>query len=221
MTHLYLLDANLAHTSPPAAWQGGLLLQQQAILSSYSSLKRQREYLTSRLFLNYILKTYYPDLELSNYIDTAFGPVISGIKLSLSHSHQAIAIAVSQGAVGVDIEQRRPRTNLNELAELFMTPSELDSFELEESDHKLDRFYHLWTAKEALYKSLSLEQQQALSLQALSVTYPEAYQRHLWIENCFDQGYCVALSASDTEPCSRLTFDIKATDSACSFSLKG
>ena len=74
-----------------------------------------------------------------------------GICFNLSHSGNTVAIALSECEIGVDIEEVRP-ANLR-IAERYFAESDRRYLALaaDEQD-KLNRFFALWTAKEAYLK---------------------------------------------------------------------
>lgn len=82
----------------------------------------------------------------------------SGLYVSLAHSAQLVAAAVSHRPVGIDCEQVRP-IRLN-LTRLVCTPRELEQLlqgaplpeGLCRDEAMLDRFFRIWTAKEAYFK---------------------------------------------------------------------
>lgn len=79
----------------------------------------------------------------------------SDLHLSLSHSHGLVACAVASQPVGVDIEvlTRKPRSSLNELAELACTPlqrEQLNAIADEQQRHL--QFMQWWSLKEAWFK---------------------------------------------------------------------
>ena len=77
------------------------------------------------------------------------------ISFSVSHGggHGLIALA-PEGRLGVDVEERVPRRDLDELTRTVLGPGELAEFALARESHKLHLFYNLWTIKEALVKAL-------------------------------------------------------------------
>lgn len=84
--------------------------------------------------------------------------------LSLSHSKGHITLALHNTPVGVDIEHRRQRANLPQLAEMICSPMELQHLDIA-SD--CGEFYRLWCRKEAWYKLLPAHDQQTTSLSEL------------------------------------------------------
>ena len=77
------------------------------------------------------------------------------VSFNVSHagSHGLIALAAA-GRLGVDIEERVPKRNLDALIEAVMSPEEQVEFAALRGGEKLRLFYRLWTFKEALIKAL-------------------------------------------------------------------
>lgn len=82
-------------------------------------------------------------------------PEVNGIKFSLSHTEgQALLGITLLRNIGIDIERMRPIERLNDLVERFLSKDEkLDVFDAEDS---LERFFKIWTAKEALAKATGI-----------------------------------------------------------------
>jgi len=78
--------------------------------------------------------------------------------LSLSHSggHAVCASAPQGGKLGVDLERVRPREVLR-LAEWVCAPAEQEALTGLEGAAQLERFYLLWTLKEAFIKAAGLD----------------------------------------------------------------
>lgn len=113
--------------------------------------------------LKKILGSYYSiPPEKVNLITNQFGkPVISTddcpeIKFNLSHSGEMIIYAFSLNEeVGIDIENIDPSINHLEIAEHYFTKYEV--YYLKESINKeqlVNRFFRIWTRKEALIKAI-------------------------------------------------------------------
>ena len=77
------------------------------------------------------------------------------ISFNVSHGggHGLIALA-PEGRLGVDVEERVPRRDLDGLIGTVLGPGERAEFALTRGSHKLHLFYSLWTVKEALVKAL-------------------------------------------------------------------
>ena len=77
------------------------------------------------------------------------------VSFSVSHSgrHGLLALA-GQGRLGVDVEERAPRRDLDALIEAVLAPGERAEVEAAGGYARIARFYTLWTIKEALVKAL-------------------------------------------------------------------
>lgn len=75
--------------------------------------------------------------------------------LSHSHNHGLIALAPT-GRLGVDIEDRISRDDLDELAESVLGPSEQRDFAGLHESRRTHFFFRMWTLKEALIKALGV-----------------------------------------------------------------
>lgn len=131
-------------------------------LQRTTSIKKQKEFLQSRLLMRHALAQTF-DLDEAQWHFTECPdrpPVISnlpdGTFYSLSHSNGLICFAIANCSVGVDLECIRLRKNLRELADAFMSPEEIS---LLESGHAQTIFYRIWSAKEAYYKALPAQEQ--------------------------------------------------------------
>ena len=87
-------------------------------------------------------------------------PIAQNLHISISHSHDYVACAVSKTPIGIDIEKISPINlkvakrfcNKTELKYIFgKAPSDDDLVYTERCD-LLQRFYEVWTAKEAFCK---------------------------------------------------------------------
>jgi 4'-phosphopantetheinyl transferase len=80
----------------------------------------------------------------------------TGLSFNVSHSGGLAVFAIANGLeVGVDIEEIHPVSDLEATASIFLSPDELAEFEaLPTNGKKLERFFMLWTCKEAVLKAL-------------------------------------------------------------------
>lgn len=81
--------------------------------------------------------------------------VAASVAFNVSHSgrHGLIALA-PKGRVGVDVEERSSNRNLDVCIRLLFAPDEQAEFENASGQGKVERFYRLWTMKEALIKAV-------------------------------------------------------------------
>ena len=77
------------------------------------------------------------------------------VSFNVSHSgkHGLIALA-PQGRLGVDVEERITRLDLDGMSEMVFSPGELVDFKTTHGREKRHLFFTLWTLKEALIKAL-------------------------------------------------------------------
>lgn len=74
------------------------------------------------------------------------------IHISLSHSRDICMLAVSDGPVGIDVENWRAQ--LNRVAAKFLTPAEMEMLGKLPDEQARERFLlKAWTAKEATFKA--------------------------------------------------------------------
>ena len=76
-----------------------------------------------------------------------------GFNVSHSGRHGLIAIDGHE-RIGVDVEERRPREDLEGIGRLVFTPAEQRLLERAGERDKPDQFYRLWSLKEALIKAI-------------------------------------------------------------------
>jgi 4'-phosphopantetheinyl transferase len=77
-----------------------------------------------------------------------------GISFNMSHSEGLAVYAIVQGSeVGVDIEEFHPINDLEATASIFLSADELSEFKAVPSAEKLERFFNLWTSREAILKA--------------------------------------------------------------------
>jgi 4'-phosphopantetheinyl transferase len=88
---------------------------------------------------------------------------------SLSHTHGMVACAVTKGAdVGVDVECIDRQVDAADIAARFFAPAESADLTRLGEEARRDRFFDLWTLKEALVKALGVGM--AMSVGSLAFT---------------------------------------------------
>jgi 4'-phosphopantetheinyl transferase len=124
-------------------------------------------------------------------------PVVVGhpLTFSLSHSHTLGVLAMSPdgAAIGVDVEQLRPRRHLDRLAARTMTAAELGAWGARPEAQQLRAFLDVWARKEAYLKALGLGLAADLRTTEL--------QQDDWTIAAIDaaSGYCAALAVDEPE----------------------
>ena len=84
-------------------------------------------------------------------VDTSLAPISFNVRHSGRHGLIAFA---PEGRLGVDIEERAPRRNLEGLIESAFGPGEQSDMKLAHGHQKIDLFFRLRTIKEALIKAV-------------------------------------------------------------------
>ena len=82
------------------------------------------------------------------------GGLKAKLSFNVSHSGGLVVFAIANGfEVGVDIEEIHPISDLEATASIFLSADDLADLEALPTDRKLERFFTLWTCKEALLKA--------------------------------------------------------------------
>jgi 4'-phosphopantetheinyl transferase len=86
-------------------------------------------------------------------------PDAAGVSFSLSHTRDLVVCGLADAAagIGVDVEQRRPRASATVIADRFFCPEEARALAHTPAPRRSDRFWALWTLKEALVKAAGLD----------------------------------------------------------------
>ena len=102
------------------------------------------------------------------------GGVAASVAFNVSHSgrHGLIALA-REGRIGVDVEDRAAKRDLDGYIRLLFAPGERDALEAASGSRKVVLFYSLWTMKEALVKAVGA----GLSMDTAKFEIPPAMVR--------------------------------------------
>jgi len=77
------------------------------------------------------------------------------LSFNVSHAGSLEIFVIANGfEVGVDVEEIRPISDLEATASIIMSEAELAEFKRLPASMKLDRFFTMWTCKEAILKAL-------------------------------------------------------------------
>ncbi len=133
--------------------------------------KRQISYLLSRALLLHVLQNYYqlPTLPEFTYSDHGRPYFLnSNISFNLTHTDHFLGLVITRGnhPLGIDIETIKPRRNFVGLLQRTFTTTEIQwileftkepTFPLQDplllSPKAIERFFLLWSAKEAYLKA--------------------------------------------------------------------
>jgi 4'-phosphopantetheinyl transferase len=76
------------------------------------------------------------------------------LSFNVSHSEGLAVYAIANGfEIGVDVEKIHPVTDPEAAASIFLSPDELTEYMSFPANGKLERFFTLWTSKEAILKA--------------------------------------------------------------------
>jgi 4'-phosphopantetheinyl transferase len=124
--------------------------------------KHRHQYLVTRALVRTTLSHYYNIINPGQwlFIKNHYGkPAIGNninlpLQFNLSHSEGMIVMAVTlMNAVGVDIEWTLRNGQSVEIAEKFFSPEEVAQLYKLPEQHQRERFFELWTLKEAYIKA--------------------------------------------------------------------
>ena len=74
---------------------------------------------------------------------------------NVAHSHERTLLAIAQtGLLGVDVEHVNTQRDALKVAQRFFAHEEIAAMEELDAQERIDRFYALWTGKEAYVKAL-------------------------------------------------------------------
>ena len=128
--------------------------------------KHRHQYLVARALVRSVLSRYSADIAPKEWVfeKNQYGkPFITKVQLklplkfNLSHTDNMILLAVSLGnEVGVDVEPLSRNTHVLELASNIFTPDEYQQLLNLPDEHQKDRFFDLWTLKEAYIKACGM-----------------------------------------------------------------
>ena len=138
--------------------------------------------------------------------DALLRGVPAPIHFSVSHCgrHGLIALA-REGRIGVDVEERIPRRDLDALIAAVLAPAERAEVEAADGPRRTRMFYRLWTVKEALVKALgeglhrhpaSLEVPPALRRGGIAAEFRFPHQSAVtwWVEDLGNERFAAAVA---------------------------
>ena len=119
------------------------------------SPSRHASFMAGRSLLAVWCQLHYGCSELPEMVMGPHGrpafrdPLLPGF--SISHSGDWLWLALGEPSLGLDVEQHRPRRNLDKLMAHVLSPLELAW--VSSQDDELGAFYRLWTLREAVLKA--------------------------------------------------------------------
>lgn len=129
----------------------------------FVSMRKRQEYLFSRLLSRFVLARYMqlPLAEIE-YVKNAHGkpclaPTLSSnVHFNVSHSADIIAVAVALSDVGLDVEKKGSRRNIEAIASRYFSKTLSAEFEKRPIVEKIDFFFCYWTLLEAVTKCVGV-----------------------------------------------------------------
>ena len=119
------------------------------------------KYVLSHGLLRYLLSLYAERKPQEiQYLVNQFGkPFLKddncALQFNMSHSKDYAAYIIAlEDQVGIDIEWKDRDTNIQEIFELVLSPTEVTNFNQLSSEEKFHEFYDIWTKKEAIIKAI-------------------------------------------------------------------
>lgn len=166
----------------------------------------QEAFLVRRVLLKTILGAYLGlspgDITVTeaegrkpSLVDQTRGP----LEFSVTRSGRAIAFAFSQHPIGIDLEVVQSFPDIDELLGTCCTPQEADALRRETTSQFWERFFQLWTGKEAVAKALGL----GLSLDFSTFALPDGphdFQNPAVITGLDPEGRCLWLGTQRIDP---------------------
>jgi 4'-phosphopantetheinyl transferase len=149
--HIYYADGRSLTEEIAAAL---VTAEDRRRLDAAMHARRRTEYLLGRALLRHALERVTGRAAASfgiRELPSGKPECVAGPAISLSHSGEFAICAVAElGAVGIDVETRRPRTELSVIAERYFTAAEARWIAADPDA----RFRMLWVLKEAYLKAL-------------------------------------------------------------------
>jgi 4'-phosphopantetheinyl transferase len=159
-TVLYLVHTDSYSSSEISSFQKLLSLQEQEKASRFRFLKDQHSYIVTHAMLRKILGNYLNSEPAKiEFVSNDFGkPSLaekhSKIDFNLSHRSGLSVLAFSpKSEIGVDVEKIDAEFDFNRIAKAHFSVAE-NIFIHEIQEETRERFYTVWTRKEALLKAI-------------------------------------------------------------------
>ena len=129
-------------------------------------IRDRRRYVVTRALVRVVLSRYAPPSPSAwRFLENRYGRpgIVNGgeieraLSFNLSHAADLILLAVTcRRSVGVDIEAVRERLISMGVAERFFSSSEIDALQAMPLEARTERFFALWTLKEAYVKARAM-----------------------------------------------------------------
>lgn len=167
----------------------GLLARYRGLLNGEERIQQRRfllgrnrhQYLVTRALVRCVLAEYLPEIpaEELTFERNEYGkpcvnnsPLPFPLEFNISHAEKLVILAVTNGVkVGVDVEYVSRGSNVMSIAERFFSARENEELKSLEREQWSDRFFDLWTLKEAYIKARGMGL--SVPLDKFSYGFPE------------------------------------------------
>jgi 4'-phosphopantetheinyl transferase len=153
-----------AHDNDIAAGHHALSPEEAARAGRFLRAEDRRDYIIAHSLLREALSQYQPAYapDVWRFETNCFGkPSISRnhllggpMEFSLSHTRGFVACAVAPVRIGIDVEWLDREVEMKDIVEHHFSASEAASLNRLPAEERRDRFFQLWTLKEAFFKAL-------------------------------------------------------------------
>lgn len=132
---------------------------EQMRANRFRFVRDKTRYVAARGILRLLLGAYLgvaPKTVLFEYSKFGKPFLLDGtLQFNVSHSHDVALFAFCWGSVvGVDVEGKRPLSDLHALAQQVFSPTELQALHALPHDQQQDAFFRAWARKEAFIKAV-------------------------------------------------------------------
>lgn len=198
MTSVIALCATVGDSASLMTSVGPLSRSSRERLARIASPGRLQQSLVARqlvaLAASHLLKTAYQALRV---VECPDGRGVrlpdSGLVASISHSRHRVAVAVGSGSLGVDVECNQDGRDWEAVARRVFNVYEVDWIIGSGHEVARERFYQLWTLREAMFKA-------GLRDSIFSSEHDQSPAKHgygaFWYSRTFDD-HCVTVATSE------------------------
>ena len=161
--HVWIFSTSeLGQCEVAEVYNSVLNLQEKKRADQLSVEESKKQFIVSRYFLKSVLSSYVgcSPSEVSIALGQYNKPILleqsdtQPVFFNLSHSREKCALVVGeQEALGIDIENCEKARRFNSLSKRYFSSCEYESIVKLKPREKRERFYRLWTLKEAYSKA--------------------------------------------------------------------
>lgn len=164
--HLWLINENSVDDALLESYWPFLSPDERVRYDRLRQSGDRKRFLITRAAVRNTLSHYFPDVLPAQwqFSRNSWGrPVIAtpthsvGVEFSISHTRGLIAIAVAaSGSLGVDVEYTVRRNRTLAIANRYFSSTEVEALQRLPAQAQRERFFDLWTLKEAYIKACGM-----------------------------------------------------------------